>query len=80
METVTVNAKALRSLLEAALGPSHLMGELRVCYDLSAKGLTENDDPISVLVEEYNKAVEAHNAKDLCPHGHSFDDCPDCRH
>jgi hypothetical protein len=62
METVTVNADALHQLLKAVLGPSHLMGELRVCYDLSAKGLTENDDPISVLIGDYNAAVETYNA------------------
>jgi hypothetical protein len=59
---VTVDAQALLQLLNAAVGPSHLMGELRVCYGLSEKGLTDKDDPLSILIGQYDEAVEAHNA------------------
>jgi len=61
METVTVNAAALRQLLEAVMGPAHLIRELRVIQELHQKKLSP-PDPITILVEEYNAAAEAHNA------------------
>lgn len=54
METVTVNAKALKQLLEAVNGPGHLIKELQVLAKFS-------DSPITVLIDEFNDAVVAFN-------------------
>jgi hypothetical protein len=65
METVTVNASALRQVLEAFLGPAYLIGELRVIHDLHQKfpqGKEEVADPVGILVREYNAAAEAYNS------------------
>lgn len=56
METVTVNANALRQILEALSGPPHHMRELLVISDLPG-----HDCPIKRLVNEYNDAVEKYN-------------------
>lgn len=57
MKTVTVDADALRQVLEALIGPSYLMSEL-----MAIRGL--GDSPIDILVEQYNAAVESHDAKE----------------
>ncbi|HWK69999.1 MAG TPA: hypothetical protein VNS29_04075 [Burkholderiaceae bacterium] len=58
METVTVDAKALRSVLAALTGPGHLIRELQVLRGLG----DAMDSPIDLLISQYNKAVESHNA------------------
>lgn len=60
MDKVEVSATALRQLLQALLGPAHLIRELMVIRDLAAKGLAD-PDPITILVNEYNAAAEAYN-------------------
>nr|WP_319566274.1 hypothetical protein [uncultured Rhodoferax sp.] len=55
MNTVTVSAPALRELLEALSGPGHLIRELQM---LSGP-LVGKDNPINILVDQYNAAIEA---------------------
>ncbi len=55
METVTVNADALRQVLKALIGPGHLIRELQV----TRGGLFEN--PIDKLVAEFNAQVQTAN-------------------
>ena len=58
MKTVTVDAKALRELLNALNGPAHFLGELQVTRSLHKLG---HPNPIETLVEEFNAQVQAHN-------------------
>lgn len=57
METVTVNAKALRRLLSALIGPPHYIRELQATRD-NGMGLFD-DNPIDILCKEYIAAVDA---------------------
>ena len=59
METVTVNAKALRRLLSALIGPPHYIRELQATRD-NGMGLFD-DNPIDILCKEYIAAVDAFN-------------------
>ena len=59
METVTVNATALRQVLQALTGPTHLIRELQVIRGLP---LSEND-PVKTLMDDYNRAVRAFNTQ-----------------
>lgn len=59
METVTVNAKALRRLLSALIGPPHYIHELQATRD-NGMGLFD-DNPIDILCKEYIAAVDAFN-------------------
>lgn len=54
MKTVTVDADALRQVLQSLIGPSYLMSEL-----MAIRGL--GDSPIDILVDQYNMAVENHD-------------------
>ena len=57
METVTVSAIALRSVLNGLNGAPHEIRELQ-----ATRGpLVGDDNPINILCAEYNAAVEAHN-------------------
>lgn len=56
MKTVTVNAKALRDLLAAIIGPGHLIRELQ-----TTRG--QQDNPINLLIAEYNAATEKFNSE-----------------
>lgn len=56
METVTVNADALRQVLNALIGAPHLIRELQATRD-KPPVLTGN--PIDTLVREFNQAVDA---------------------
>jgi len=58
MDKVTVSAEALRQVLQALNGPGHYIRELQV----TRGPLVGDDNPINILVAEYNAAVEAHNA------------------
>lgn len=58
MDTVTVNAKALREVLLALVGPAHHIRELQ-----ATRGLPGYENPIDTLIREFNEAVDAHNAK-----------------
>lgn len=61
MDTVTVNAQALRAVLTALNGPGHHIRELQATRSLSKiSGVEEN--PINILVDEFNAAVNAFNA------------------
>lgn len=57
MKTVTVDADALRQVLQALIGPSYLISELMVIRGLG-------DSPIDILVDQYNAAVKSHAAKE----------------
>jgi hypothetical protein len=52
METVTVNATALRNVLQALMGPSHHVMELWATQSLP-------DSDISKLVQQFNAAVKS---------------------
>ena len=56
METVTVNADALRQILQALNGPPHYIREIQ-----AIRNLPGHDCPITRLTEEYNEAVRKHN-------------------
>lgn len=56
MEKVTVSADALRQVLNALNGPGHHIRELQV-----TRNLPGSTNPIDVLVEEFNAAVDVHN-------------------
>lgn len=55
---VSVNAAALREILIAVTGPAHHIRELQV-----TRGLPMVDNPIDILINDYNAAVEANKAK-----------------
>lgn len=55
MKIVTVDADALRQVLQALIGPSYLMSEL-----MAIQGL--GDSPIDILLDQYNSAVKSHAA------------------
>jgi hypothetical protein len=59
METVTVSAKALSQLLDALSGPPHHIRELQ----MTRGPLVGDDNPINILIAEWNQNVEAYNAK-----------------
>lgn len=58
MDKVTVNANALRQVLQALIGPGHLIRELQI-----TRNLPGSENPIDTLVREYNSAVELHNSE-----------------
>lgn len=59
MKTITVNADALRQVLQALVGPGHLIRELQ-----ATRGpIVGKDNPINLLIEEYNAAAEKHNSE-----------------
>lgn len=62
METVTVDAKALHSVLVALNGPGHLIRELQATRNLHAMG-DDYANPIETLVEQFNAQVLAQEAK-----------------
>lgn len=53
-QMVSVDAKALRTVLQALIGPPHLIREIQMTRGVAA--LT-GDDPIGVLIEDFNNAV-----------------------
>lgn len=55
MEKVTVSADALRQVLSAFQGPMHYVTELW------AINKPYMDNPVTTLINEFNKAVEEHN-------------------
>lgn len=55
MKTVTVDADALRDLLEALVGPYYLMLELKATQG-------SGGNPIDRLIEQYNAAAQAYAA------------------
>lgn len=52
---VTVDANALRQVLQALTGPAHLIREIQMTRSVAA--LT-GDDPIGLLIDDYNHDVE----------------------
>jgi len=58
MEKVTVNAEALKHVLEALNGPGYFIRELQV-----TRSLPNSNNPINTLIEDYNAAVVEHNGK-----------------
>lgn len=61
VKTVTVNAIALRELLIAVNGGAHQIRELQ-----ATRGpVLGHDNPIDILVGEFNQAVAKHNAEVL---------------
>jgi hypothetical protein len=59
MDKVTVDAGALRQVLQALTGPGHLIRELQVTRGMP--GSDPSDNPIDQLTIEFNAAVEKHN-------------------
>ena len=55
METVTVNAEALRKVLNALIGPPHYIRELQATRDNPPLFM---GNPIDQLIDDYNSAVE----------------------
>lgn len=64
MKTVEVNADALRQVLEALLGPGHLIRELQAIHG-SNLPVDDSHDPIGVLLTEYNEAAATENKQQL---------------
>lgn len=58
MDKITVSADALYKLLSALNGPSHYIRELQV----TRNPIISENNPIEVLMKEYNEAVDAYNA------------------
>lgn len=56
MKTVTVNAEALRQLLQSLVGSPHEIRELQVTREVW------KENPLNILIKEFNDAVEKHNA------------------
>lgn len=54
-ETITVNKKALKEVLVALTGGSHLIRELQVTRSLSVLGM---DNPIDTLINNWNDSLE----------------------
>jgi hypothetical protein len=54
-EMVSVDAKALRTVLQALTGPAHHIREIQMTRSIAA--LT-GDDPIGVLIEDFNTAID----------------------
>ena len=57
MKTITVNAKALGQLLAALVEPGHLIREIQC----TRGPIVGKDNPINILVAEYNAAADKHN-------------------
>lgn len=55
METVTVNAEALRQVLCALIGPPHYIRELQATRDNPPIFM---GNPIDRLIDDYNSAVD----------------------
>ncbi|SCX40611.1 hypothetical protein [Nitrosospira sp. Nsp1] len=51
-EKISVNKEALRQVLQALVGPPHLILELQVLNSPLFPG-----NPIEILVDDYNKAI-----------------------
>jgi hypothetical protein len=60
-EMVSVDAKALRTVLQALTGPAHHIREIQMTRSIAA--LT-GDDPIGVLIEDFNRAIAGVNTPD----------------
>ena len=57
MKEVIVDADALKKVLGALNGPGHLIRELQ-----ATRGpLVGDNNPINILIENYNSAVNQHN-------------------
>lgn len=70
MKKVTVSAAALRKVLNALNGPGYYIRELQV----TRGPLIGGDNPINILCDEYNAAVEAHNEARKVGKGTVFED------
>jgi hypothetical protein len=60
METITVNAKALKEVLQALNGTAHHIRELQ-----AIRNLPGYDCPIKKLTDEYNAAIEINQAQEV---------------
>jgi hypothetical protein len=60
-EMVSVDAAALRTILQALNGPAHHIREIQMTRSIAA--LT-GDDPIGVLIEDFNRAIAGVNTPD----------------
>lgn len=56
-EKILVDANALKQVLEALVGPHHLVLELQTIMRIP-KELSQGDNPIAQLIEDYNKAIK----------------------
>lgn len=55
-ETVTVEAKALKTVLDALVGPPHLIRELQALYGSKLEMLS-SQSPIKALIDQYHDQV-----------------------
>lgn len=53
-QMVSVDAQALRTILQALTGPAHYIREIQATRSIAA--LT-GDDPIGTLIEDFNRAA-----------------------
>jgi len=60
MKTVTVSTSALVGVLQALIGPPHLVRELQATRSIDT--LTGSPNPINVLIKEYSEAEASHKA------------------
>jgi hypothetical protein len=54
-EMVSVDAHALRTVLQALIGPPHYIRELQMTRGI---GALTGDDPIQKLLDDFNAALE----------------------
>lgn len=61
MDTVTVNAAALRAVLAALKGPGHAIRELQATRNIDE--LTGHENPINTLIREFNEQANKETGK-----------------
>lgn len=61
MTTVTVNAAALKQVLQALIGPGHLIRELQCIHGMHEMLKKPGDDPVGTLLTEYNTWAQGEN-------------------
>jgi hypothetical protein len=55
-DKILVDAKALKQILEALMGPHHLVLELQATRNIP-KELVSTENPINVLIRNFNEAL-----------------------
>ena len=58
-----IDAEALRDVLQALNGPDHYIRELQFTRGGAMNGLCD-DNPIDILIKQYNEWVESRDATD----------------
>jgi hypothetical protein len=60
---IPITAKHLQGLLQALMGPGHLIRELQATMSLPKEMTGEFTNPLREVLEEYNAFVETHTKK-----------------